>query len=82
MRMDDRCGVPQVHVAGPLDVHTATEFTQLLRHLGEAAGHRACYDLTAVEIGDDAGRTALRTFVRDAAEYGGRVVPPGPEPTG
>ncbi|MFD1719222.1 hypothetical protein [Georgenia deserti] len=76
VRMVDEGGVPQVHIAGPLDLHTATEFTQLVHHLGEAVGHRACYDLSGVEVKDQAGRMAVRTFERDAAEYGGRVCPP------
>ncbi|GAA4424604.1 hypothetical protein GCM10023169_21420 [Georgenia halophila] len=76
VRMDDPIGTTRVQVAGMLDVHNATEFSHMVHQVSEAAGTRACYDFTELDVVDSAGWAAVRTFVRDAQEYGGDVRPP------
>lgn len=64
-----------VHVSGELDVGNATEFSHLVRQLGEALGG-AQVDLGDLVVSDAAGRSAVRQLARHAEEYGGTVCYP------
>lgn len=66
----------RVQVAGTLDVHNATEFSQMVGQLSQAVGTNASIDLSNLLVLDAAGWSAVRTFVRDAQEFGGAVTPP------
>ena len=75
VRLEDGRPAPAVNVEGTLDVGNATEFTHLVRRLGDAIGG-AQVNLTSLAVVDDAGRSAVRHLARHAEEFGGRVLFP------